>query len=223
MILINLSLLQKALGTSNFNPATGSCIFNIEDIISPIRKLGRSGSYFYTRADRGRKHNIIQNGYRVLDSLASIKLQSTQIISLTVTKRSFRVINNEVMLFDAKKVFENITQIIDANTGLVTGCVFKYEEERENYFVEYEISDTLASIYAQTQESGVIGGNWKTDTQVLSADTMIVTQNPTGAFLLFKNGQLLILGADYTRTGTGITNISGISWVADTITAIYQY
>ena len=62
MNLINLNLYQIALGTSTFESASGGCIFNVDDIISPIRNLGGGRSYFYTRADRGRKHNIIQNG-----------------------------------------------------------------------------------------------------------------------------------------------------------------
>lgn len=223
MNLIKLALWQRTkTGSSIFEPTSGSAIFDIDDIISPVRKLGRSGSYFYTRADRGRKHNIIQNGYKVLDSLASIKLQSTQLISLTVTSRSGRVINNEVMLFDTRKIFEIIDFTPDPN-GLGGTTSFKYEEERENYFVQYEVTDSLASIYAQTQGGGVIGGNWQTDVQVLSVDNMTTTQTPTGLFELFKDGQLLTLGTDYTRIGTAVTNISGIPWVADTITAIYQY
>lgn len=223
MNLINLSLFQIALGTSAFKASSGGCMFNIDDIVTPIRRSGSNGSYFYTRADKGRKHNILQNGYRVLDALAAIKAQSTQLVSLTVTSRSGRPITNEIMLFDAKKVFETMVPIITA--GSIVGTAFKYEEERENNFIQYEVTDTLASIYAQTQNGGTTGGNWQTDVQVLSVDVMTLTQTPTGLFELFKNGQLLTLGvgSDYKRVGTTVTNLSGIPWSADTITAIYQY
>ena len=228
MNLISLSLFQQALGTSNFSAVSGGAIFNVDDIITPIRKMGRSGSYFYTRADRAREHNIIQNGYRVLDSQASIKSQCVQLLSLTVVNRKSKPMNNEVMLFDGRKIFEIMLGIVDPN-GLQNTVKFKYQEERNNYFVEYEVSDTLASIYAQTQSGGVTGGNWQIDTAVLTTPTpgnatMTLTQlpsNPTTALLVFQDGQQLNAITDYTIAGNVLTILHTVT--AATITTFYQY
>lgn len=123
---------------------SGSAVFNVDDIVSPIRVSGGGRSVFYTRGDRSNKNTIIQNKYEVLDSLASIKAQTPQLVALTVIRRNSKTMVGEVMVFNAKKVFENI---VPGNTG----NVFKYEEERSNYFVEYEVSESLSAIYSQSQ------------------------------------------------------------------------
>lgn len=125
-------------------------LIDIAEIVGAIR-TSPAGSYFSTRSQPSAR---FQNKYVVNESLSTIKSYSQKLIQLTIVERNGVSVNNEVMLFDADKVFEKITVAIDSNPLLPTNEFLYFETADDNY-VSYKTTTTLASIFAQTSTSSI--------------------------------------------------------------------
>lgn len=149
------NLIQLDIVERNGSPIVASYGFDTSEIASPIRFDSINNvSVFTTDILKGVN---ISNGsigkveYKSSNTLASIKLQAYSLVLLTVIRRRTSSIDNEQMLFNSEKIAENLVPTLN-------GCKFLYIEEGDPLTVEYEVSDSVASIIAQTAISGGGGG-----------------------------------------------------------------
>lgn len=168
--------------------SSASCIFDTDDIVTPIR-AGGGTSYFTTRLEKGTVAGAStmtpKVNYIVTETLSAVQALTDKFLLLTVTKRRQVIIANELMLFNVDKISETITQI----SSLSEGTKFYYCEDGDPLPVEYYVVESLDTIISQQASasgfvpySGAIGNvdlNNKTLTNVKTLGVNAATTSST--------------------------------------------
>lgn len=132
--------------------------FDVEDIVSPIKRDG-SESFFDSRMMKGTKsanNNLAKVEYRVQETLNEIAALSDKLVVLNVLKRRGVDMGSEQHVFVTSRISENILP-------LVSGSRFFYSEDGDSLPVEYEVSQTIDEIIAQSNmpTSTVVQTTWQ--------------------------------------------------------------
>lgn len=152
--LIKLQITNRGPNLDLLNGSPVEYGFDIDDIVSPIRfNSALSKSYFTARTIKDGANNNLNGAhinYMCTDVLSSIKSQTPGLVLLTVKKRR-GVDYNEDYIFVASKISENLIPT-------TIGTRFYYIEDGDPLPVEYEVSDDIDSIVAQTVIHDVSAG-----------------------------------------------------------------
>lgn len=171
--IISLTAITRNGSTIKGGPvATG---FDIDDIISPI--IGNAPAGFSTFTTRGFKSMpdkdkgaVDQVIWTVQESLATIAGYSQLLLNLTVIRRRANKYNSVNMIFNAHRIQESLV------TTATPGVKFMYTEEADPLPVEYEVSNSLASIVAAS--STVVNLNARNGATIQSGSFIEWGQTP---------------------------------------------
>jgi hypothetical protein len=144
MQLIDLTVTKR---TSGGRVDTPNKIFGFDvcDIVSPIlRDNSDNYSYFTALMLKGTHANLAKVGYEVSEDLDAIVAKSDLLFKANVIRKKNKDISSIEYIFVASKISENLKE------SPIGGTIFNYVEDGESDTVEYEVTQTIAQIIAQT-------------------------------------------------------------------------
>lgn len=183
--------------------------FDVEDIIIPIRRnVANTASYFTARQMKGSISGGSDNNgradYEVSDALIGISGQSSFLALLTVLERRGVDMSSEPQIFVRSRISENISPVLNINTGTYDYSKFYYNEDGDPEVVEYIVAEDVSTIVGTSSGGG--------GAPVTEIDYNLATG--TDIDLTGYSGEMIINvsnGANPTGTLNTISNASNVT------------
>jgi hypothetical protein len=144
--LISLTATERQFqGRLEWQSFASTFALDVDDIVVPIRNDGTSSIIVSNQLKGSVRQvtNSLKVTYKVSDSLNSIAGKSDMLLNLTVISKNGVSSTPESYLFVSSRISENLVPT-------ASGTKFRYVEDGDTSTVEYEVSQTIAQIIAQS-------------------------------------------------------------------------